>query len=386
MRSDHLYVAITAGKPIGGARWSLDGIERVEVGRGSAREATRTGTTLRVELPDPWMSTSHVRFERERKQWVAVDAGSRNGILISGDKHASALLTDRDVVEAGRSFMIVRTSELASSDLDIAHPEPRTLMTLDPTLAFGYAELGEVASSRAPILLGGAPGSGKERVARAVHDWSGRSAAFVAVRADEVGDGSDRELFGTRGTVFVEDFQALPGPSCEALLHTLGERDVRLIGATRHDLDAVIDPDPVRRQLCAHHAGFELALPSLTDRLVDLGLLMTELVPPSTQLAGVAARVLLAYHWPENVRELARVLDRAVTIACGSEIGLAYLPEEIAAARFTKPVTELAVTRRNQLAALLNQHDGNAMAVAHAIGRELWQVERWLVRYGLASR
>jgi hypothetical protein len=70
-RVDHLYLALTAGKPIGGARWAPGGIDRIDVGRGPARAARREGRALRVDVPDPWMSSAHVRFERERAHWIA---------------------------------------------------------------------------------------------------------------------------------------------------------------------------------------------------------------------------------------------------------------------------------------------------------------------------
>src|SRR5687768_14762441 len=135
-RTDHLYVALSGGKPIGGARWSLDGIDRIEIGRGAARTAKRDGRILRVEIPDPWMSSAHLRFERERAHWLAVDAGSRNGILVNGAKQERAVVLEHDVVEAGRSFFLLRTHEPAAErELDLIPKKEGTLATLDPALA-----------------------------------------------------------------------------------------------------------------------------------------------------------------------------------------------------------------------------------------------------------
>src|SRR5690242_14965169 len=106
-RTDHLYLVIAGGKPGGGVRWSLAGIDRVEIGRGGARAIKRTGSTLRLDCPDPYMSSSHLVFERERAHWVVLDAGSRNGILVDGGKQDRAIVTDRDVIEAGRSFFML---------------------------------------------------------------------------------------------------------------------------------------------------------------------------------------------------------------------------------------------------------------------------------------
>ena len=68
-RVDHLYLALTAGKPLGGSRWALSGIDRIEIGRGTKRAMRCEGRTMVIEVPDPWMSSQHLRFERERAQW-----------------------------------------------------------------------------------------------------------------------------------------------------------------------------------------------------------------------------------------------------------------------------------------------------------------------------
>ncbi|MGN6110246.1 MAG: sigma 54-interacting transcriptional regulator, partial [Kofleriaceae bacterium] len=181
-RVDHLYLALTAGKPLGGARWALDGIDRIEVGRGPARAVRRDRRTLQVDVPDPWMSSAHLRFERERAHWVAVDAGSRNGILVNGAKQDRAVVLDTDVVEAGRSFFVLRTGELAAeAALDLVPRDPGMLATLDPVLAASFEELRKISAADLPVLIGGPTGAGKERVARTIHEASRRTGAFVPV-------------------------------------------------------------------------------------------------------------------------------------------------------------------------------------------------------------
>ncbi|HEU0034253.1 MAG TPA: sigma 54-interacting transcriptional regulator [Kofleriaceae bacterium] len=417
-RVDHLYLAVMAGKPLGGARWSLDGIDRIDVGRGSTRVARRDGRTLRVDVSDPFMSSNHLRFERERAHWVAVDAGSRNGILVNGTKHERTVIGDGDVVEAGRSFFLLRAAELAAEPiLDLGPGEPGKLVTLDPLLAFAFEELRRVATSKLPVLVGGPTGSGKERVARTVHEASRRSGAFVPVNCAALPAGLvESELFGHKrgafsgaiadqpglvvtssgGTLFLDEIGDLPAPAQAALLRVLEEHEVRAVGAasatrvdlrivaaTHRDLDALVEDGTFRDDLVARLAGFELELPPLAERRVDLGLMLAEIVPPSVQLAGVAARVLFAYAWPRNVRELVRALERAVALAGSGELGLAHFPEEIATAKFAPITAPAADARRDELAALLEKHHGNVSKVAAELGRVRQQVQRWLKRYGL---
>lgn len=150
-------VAPSAGCALAG----VDHIEigRVEIGRGDARALKRDGATLRFDVPDPYMSSVHVRFERDAAQWVAADAGSRNGMLVNGVKHTRIAVTADDVVEVGRSFFMVREGERAGTPvLDFAVAPDDPLATLDPALAARFVELRKISESLA---------SGKDRVNRA---------------------------------------------------------------------------------------------------------------------------------------------------------------------------------------------------------------------------
>jgi DNA-binding NtrC family response regulator len=417
-RTDHLYVALSGGKPNGGARWALDNIDRIEIGRGAGRTAKRDGRVLRVEIPDPWMSSAHLRFERERAHWLAVDAGSRNGILVNGSKQERAVVLEHDVVEAGRSFFLLRMNERAAErDLDLMPKTTGTLATLDPELAAAFDELRRIAPSQIPVLIGGPTGAGKERVARTLHAASGRTGAYVPVNCGALPAGLvEGELFGHKkgafsgavsdqpglvlasngGTLFLDEIGDLPAPAQAALLRVLEEHEVRAVGATaavpvdlrvvaatHRDLDDLVEDDKFRDDLVARLAGFDIELPPLSQRRVDLGVMLAELVPPQTQLAANAARALFAYGWPRNARELVRAIERAVQLAGTADVGVNHLPDEIASAKFATPVAPVADARRDELDALLQKHHGNVSKVAAELGRVRQQVQRWLKRYGL---
>ncbi|HTJ40830.1 MAG TPA: sigma 54-interacting transcriptional regulator [Kofleriaceae bacterium] len=416
--ADHLYLACGAGAP-GGARWSLTGVDAIEIGRGAARAAKKTGTTLRIDCPDPWMSSRHLRFEREVAHWVAIDLGSRNGFLVGGARTSRAVVLDHDVVEAGRTFFVLRTHEpaLPAGDTDIT--APRELATLDPVLARAYDELVRVAPSNVPVLVAGPTGAGKERVARAVHAASGRRGALVPVNCGALPAGLvESELFGHKkgafsgaiadhaglvaassgGTLFLDEIGDLPLPAQAALLRVLEEREVRAVGATaavavdlrivaasHRDLDAMIADGRFREDLYARLAGYELALPPLAERKIDLGLMLATLLPPSTVLAAATTRALFAYAWPRNIRELARVTERAVALAAGGELLPAHLPDEIAQATWPARTAAGAESddRKIELVRLLEKHRGNVSKIAAEMGRVRQQVQRWLKRYGL---
>ena len=412
VRVDHLYLVLAGGAPHAGpARISLAGIDRVEVGRGARHELVRDGARLRLDVDDPFMSSAHLAFERERAHWVAIDAGSRNGIAVDGVKHARAIVRADNLVEAGRSLFVVREAE---RDIEPVLAGP--LATLDPELARVFAELARISRSTVPVLVGGPTGSGKERVARAVHAMSRRAGAFVAVNCASLPAGLvESELFGHRrgafsgaiadqlglvsasdgGTLFLDEIGDLPPAAQAALLRVLEEHEVRAVGATsavavdlrvvaatHRDLDELVAGGTFRDDLVARLAGHAIELPALADRRVDLGLALAELLPAGTTLAGAAARALFAYAWPRNLRELARAVERAVALANGTEITLAHLPAEVAQAKLAPPPAE-PDAGRDELDALLEKHTGNVTHVAADLGRVRQQVQRWLKRYGL---
>jgi DNA-binding NtrC family response regulator len=250
-----------------------------------------------------------------------------------------------------------------------------------------------------------------------VHEASRRTGAFVAVNCAALPAGLvESELFGhkrgafsgaiadapglvlasTGGTLFLDEIGDLPPPAQAALLRVLEEHEVRAVGATtpsavdlrvvaatHRDLDALVEDTQFREDLVARLAGFELELPALVDRRVDLGLMLTEILPPTAQLAAATARALFAYAWPRNVRELARALERAVALAGAAELAPAHLPDEVATARFEIPAMPEADTRRDELVVLLEKHRGNVSKVAGELGKLRQQVQRWLKRYGL---
>jgi len=265
-------------------------------------------------------------------------------------------------------------------------------------------------------VIGGPTGTGKERVAQQIHAFSKRSGTFVPVNCGALPAGLvESELFGHKkgafsgaiadapglvaassgGTLFLDEIGDLPPPAQAALLRVLEEHEVRAVGstattavdlrvvaATHRDLDEMVDEEKFREDLLARLAGFEVALPPLAERRVDLGVMLGEIIPDA-QLAAAAVRALFAYAWPRNIRELVRAVERAAALAGGGEITASHLPDEIAAAKFAAPAPPVADARRDELVALLEKHHGNVSKVAAELGRVRQQVQRWIKRYAI---
>jgi DNA-binding NtrC family response regulator len=409
-------------------RYPLAGLDEVVIGRSHRRAATVAERSLAIGVPDPRMSRSHARLVTELGRWIVEDAGSRNRVLVNGSRCDRALLSDGDLVELGNTLFLYRDTP------DSADPgEPQLgLATYMPSLNRAFAELTRVARQTGlSVLVLGETGTGKELVARATHAISGRSGAFVAVNCAALPETLvESELFGYRkgafsgavddrigfvrsahgGTLFLDEIGDLSAPSQAVLLRVLQERevtplgtaapvsvDIQVVAATHGDLDALVSRGQFRRDLLARLAGYVVRLPPLRERREDMGLLIAALISRAVpggadriRFQVEAARALLRYGWPNNVRELEAALVLATTLAGDGQIRLEHLPEQVLAGPRGEAPPEPApvlspddARRRAELVALLEEHGGNLSAVARATGKARFQIQRWVRRFRL---
>jgi transcriptional regulator with GAF, ATPase, and Fis domain len=200
--------------------------------------------------------------------------------------------------------------------------------------------------STEPLLLTGPTGAGKEAVARAVHDGSGRTGAFIFVNcaeittqhrhAGEAAHNPEASLIGARfelgsgGTVFLDAVHELPPDLQHALHDTLTQDrgrspDVRLIASTTHDMR--VPPPGAVLPLFERLAANRVTVPPLIDRREDISTLVDHFVRRHARRMGKvidvvapdSMRRLEAYTWPGNIRELTAVLERAVLV-CKSTV------------------------------------------------------------------
>ncbi|ATB31672.1 sigma 54-interacting transcriptional regulator [Melittangium boletus] len=222
----------------------------------------------------------------------------------------------------------------------------------------------QVAETDTPVLLLGETGTGKERLARAVHRWSARAeGAFVTLNCAAIPAGLlESELFGhvkgsftgaTRdragrfqmahgGTLFLDEVGELPVELQAKLLRALQEKtfepvgsdktvraDVRILAATHVDLQEAIRQRRFREDLYYRLSVFPLRLPPLRERLEDLPLLCAFLLEEQSRRTGRKGMEvtadglarLAAYDWPGNIRELANALERATILSRRPELG-----------------------------------------------------------------
>jgi len=228
-----------------------------------------------------------------------------------------------------------------------------------------YELIRQVAPTKAPVLITGETGTGKELAARAIHNASPRSGnLFVPINCAAIpADILEAELFGyekgaftgavkdrigkfelaNEGTVFLDELAEMPLALQAKLLRFLqdnalerlgGNRtiqlDIRVIAATNRDPQKAIAEGKLREDLYYRLNVFPIQLPPLRERLEDLPQLISHFVSKHGTRAASASdeliRHLQEYHWPGNVRELENVVERALILGGGAALRLEHFP------------------------------------------------------------
>ena len=292
-----------------------------------------------------------------------------------------------------------------------------------------------LARAKAPVLISGETGTGKELLARALH-YQGprRSKPFIPVNCGALPDHLfENELFGhikgaftdasssekgligeaEGGTLFLDEIDALSHAGQVKLLRFLqdGEyrpigsarcwnADVRVIAATNSNLRERVDVKQFREDLFYRLNAFFLSIPSLRDRIDDVVTLaehfLNRYAAEHTQhvcrLSTDAIVKLMAYSWPGNIRELEGVITRALMFAgaavlTAEDIDLpspvVYKTAQTRSLREAKSKT-ISDFERGYLASLLRQHRGNVTQAAKAAGKERRSFQRLLQKHHLS--
>jgi two-component system NtrC family response regulator len=270
-----------------------------------------------------------------------------------------------------------------------------------------------VASADVSVMLLGASGTGKELLARAVHEKSGRKGEFIAINCAAIPENLlEAELFGYErgsftgavksnvgkielaegGTLFLDEVGDIPLPLQVKLLRFLQERvieriggrqpiavDTRIVCATHQDLDAMIADGRFRDDLYYRLAEIVVTIPSLAERSGDAALLARHFVNRfgkehnrgGMTLSPDAIAAIDAYPWPGNVRELENRIKRAVIMADGKTVTAADLDlkakdEGEAVAINLRAVREVA--DRKAIRQAMSRTDNNISGAAKLLG------------------
>ncbi len=235
------------------------------------------------------------------------------------------------------------------------------LVGRSPAIRAVRAAIAQCAPSPISVIITGPSGSGKEVVARAIHNASPRrTGPFVAVNCGAIpAELLESELFGhekgaftgattqrkgrieeaSGGTIFLDEIGDMPFHMQVKLLRVIEDRaiqrvggngqiavDIRIISATHRDIHAAIDAERFREDLYYRLAVFPIDLPPLADRPEDVALLVDHFITGMDVANPVtfdshALRLLEDHGWPGNVRELRNVVERASLLHAGQQVG-----------------------------------------------------------------
>ncbi len=288
------------------------------------------------------------------------------------------------------------TSRLRALEQRVRRAEGSTRLVGESTALEQVRRLiARVASSDAAVLIRGETGTGKELVARAIHEGSGRAGGpLVAVNCGALPEHLvESELFGHRkgaftgadehraglfevangGTLFLDEIGELPRSLQARLLRVLesgeirrvGDNhpimvDVRLVSATHRDLEEMVRGGEFREDLLFRINTFEITVPPLRDRREDIPGLADhfirrgrpQLPSQATLLDADTLASLVAHDWPGNIRELANVIEHAMVLCDELPLSVEHLPGRLSrcrpaavAGREAPPIPHEAVER-----------------------------------------
>ena len=285
-----------------------------------------------------------------------------------------------------------------------------------PAMRQLFELLPQIAESNSTVLIEGASGTGKELVARAIHNLSPRQAKrFVAINCGALPDTLlESELFGYKagaftdarrdkpgrlaiadgGTILLDEIGDVSAAMQSRLLRVLQERvfeplgsvepvhvDVRVIAATNKDLGRLVRKGAFREDLFYRINVMRLKLPELRNRREDIPLLVERFVRKFNHLqgkdvAGVSAAslaLLMEHDYPGNVRELENIIEHAFVLCRGGLIEPHHLPPSVRGERDAKAAQHggaltLRALEAMHIADAIRRHDGNRTAAARELG------------------
>jgi transcriptional regulator with GAF, ATPase, and Fis domain len=394
-------------------------------------------------LGDETVSRVHFEIMRDAKGYLVRDMKSTNGTFLDGAEVKEAYLRAGSVIAAGSCELKFTPFEERIEILPSEKEQLGDMVGRSPAMREIFGLIEKIAPTDATVLIEGETGTGKDMIARTLHQLSPRNAApFIVVDCGAVaGTLIESELFGHEkgaftgavaarqgafelangGTVFLDELGELSLDLQPKLLRVLEQRelrrvggskttkvDLRVIAATRKDLRSEVEKGKFREDLYFRLNVVPITAPALRERREDIPLLidamLLKLAPGGAAALSDASRAaLMAHDWPGNVRELRNVIERALALGAdpgtlvapldlrpGSESGRgAQLREGVEfepglSFRDTKEKWNELFERR-YLAWLIRRADGNISKAARDADMDRKYLHKLLRKYGITA-
>jgi DNA-binding NtrC family response regulator len=417
----------------------LRGVIRIEHDQASPREfllnneCCRIGSAVGndIVVRDATVSRVHAEFELVAEGVAVRDLGSRNGIYYFGQRVERAILSFGTTITLGKRVPV--HVELDATDLvppsGYLAPRYGALVGCSPAMRSLFATLHRLDGSLVTVLIEGETGTGKELIARALHDHSRvadgpfvaincgaldralargelfghRRGAFTGAHADQIGAVEEAD----RGTLFLDEIGELPKEVQPVLLRFLETRmtsrvgdskerssKVRVIAATNCDLADEVATGRFRRDLYHRLAVVKIRAPSLSGRREDIEVLARHFAEADGfQIGDDLVAALCSRSWPGNVRELKNAIETFIllgSLPVPEAAALEGSPTTIGDFLDTsRPYAELKdrVVRaftRQYLEALLAETGGNQSEAARRSGLQRGYLGRLLAKMKIA--
>ena len=410
-------------------------VEGPDTGKGFELDASApsrllvgTSPACFIKLNDPTVSRRHAAFEPTPKGAYRLnDLGSTNGTVVDGVRIGEAFVRGGEHIRFGSTAVRLETVHV-TADHQAALPNAmRFGRTFGASVAmrrlYPLCEL--LAKARVPVVIEGETGTGKEVLAESLHEMGGSKGPFVVFDCTTVSPQLvEAELFGHVRGAFTGAERSRPGVFEEAdggtlLIDEIGDLelslqakllrvidrgelrrvgaqqttkvDVRVLAATRRDLDKEVAAGRFRDDLFHRLAVARIELPPLRERHGDVPLLVKQFVQEMGGTPAIAGEILTRfadYTWPGNIRELRNLVARYVALggdadmpveprspsaAPSSEIPDGWL-DTLVAQDIPFPIARrrtLEEFERRYVAAVLSRHNGNVSQAAKASGLAL---------------
>jgi transcriptional regulator with GAF, ATPase, and Fis domain len=330
-----------------------------------AADVIRVGKAPENDLviADETVSRVHFEIVRDAKGYLVRDMKSTNGTFLDSAEVKEAYLRAGSVIKAGEVELKFTPFEERIEILPSEKEALGDMVGKSPAMREIFGLVEKIAPTDATVLIEGETGTGKDMIARTLHQLSPRAdKPFIVVDCGAVaGTLIESELFGHEkgsftgavaarqgafelaagGTIFLDELGELSLDLQPKLLRVLEQRelrrvggqkiikvDIRVIAATRKDLRSEVEKGKFREDLYFRLNVVPITAPSLRERREDIPLLidsmLKKLAPDGAHLTDNTRAALMAHDWPGNVRELRNVIERA--LALGADPGMLVAP------------------------------------------------------------